>query len=69
MFNNLTLGVSHRFKGSAGNLGAMKLYHHCKSAESNFEAGETQKKEMLTAIKNETKRVENFFAELTGHKM
>ncbi len=53
--------AAHRFKGSSGNLGAMKLHHLCKRAEFHFEDNDTQKLEMLTAIKAETKRVEVFF--------
>lgn len=53
--------AAHRFKGSSGNLGAMKLHHLCKRAEMHFEDNEQQKQEMLTAIKAETKRVAVFF--------
>lgn len=54
--------AAHRFKGSSGNLGAMKLHHLCKRAESHFEDADTAKEEMLAAIIAETKRVEAFFA-------
>ena len=53
--------AAHRFKGASGNLGAMKLHHLCKRAESHFEDDESGKKEMLNAILNEMHRVENFF--------
>ena len=53
--------AAHRFKGSSGNLGAMKLHHLCKRAEARFEESETQKREMLAAIEAETKRVAVFF--------
>jgi PAS domain S-box-containing protein len=54
--------AAHRFKGSSGNLGAIKLHHLCKRAESHFTDNEMQKKEMLAAMISETKRVENFFS-------
>lgn len=54
--------AAHRFKGSSGNLGAMQLHALCKRAETHFEDSETQKQEILAAIKAETKRVEEFFA-------
>ena len=53
--------AAHRFKGSSGNLGAMKLHHLCKRAETHFEDGEPKKLEMLAAINAETLRVEQFF--------
>ncbi len=53
--------AAHRFKGSSGNLGANKLQLLCKQAEAGFENNESQKLEMLTAIKEETKRIEVFF--------
>lgn len=53
--------AAHRFKGSSGNLGAMKLYHLCSLAEKHFKDNEASKLEMLIAIKAETKRVEIFF--------
>lgn len=54
--------AAHRFKGSSGNLGAMQLHHLCKRAEIHCMDGESEKREMLAAIKAETKRVEQFFA-------
>lgn len=53
--------AAHRFKGSSGNLGAIKLHHLCKRAEVHFEDNEAKKLEMLAAIKAETSRVEEFF--------
>jgi signal transduction histidine kinase/NO-binding membrane sensor protein with MHYT domain/DNA-binding response OmpR family regulator len=53
--------AAHRFKGSSGNLGAMKLHHLCKRAETHFEDIEQKKLEMLVAIKAETVKVEKFF--------
>lgn len=53
--------AAHRFKGSSGNLGAMKLHHLCKRAETHFEDVEPKKLEMLAAIQAETRRVEIFF--------
>lgn len=53
--------ASHRFKGSSGNLGAIKLHKLCKHAESHFEDGEPEKQKMLTEIKAETRRVAEFF--------
>jgi CheY-like chemotaxis protein/HPt (histidine-containing phosphotransfer) domain-containing protein len=54
--------AAHRFKGSSGNLGANYLHHLCKRAEIHFEDSESKKLEMLSAIKLETKRVQEFFA-------
>jgi two-component system, sensor histidine kinase and response regulator len=59
--NDAWKSAAHRFKGSSGNLGAMKLHHLCKLAEIYFEGNEAQKLEMLAAIKAETKRVDVFF--------
>jgi len=53
--------AAHRFKGSSGNLGAMKLHHLCKRAETHFNDEEMKKLEMLAAIQAETLRVEIFF--------
>lgn len=53
--------AAHRFKGSSGNLGAMKLHHLCKRAEVHFEDAEVNKLEMLGSIIAETKRVETYF--------
>ena len=61
--NDVWKSAAHRFKGSSGNLGAMALHHLCKRAETHCEDNDTQKLEMLTAIKAETKRVEMFFKE------
>ena len=52
--------AAHRFKGSSGNLGAMKLHHLCKRAEMHFEDDAMQKMEMLTAIKAATTKVQVF---------
>lgn len=59
--NEAWKSAAHRFKGSAGNLGAMKLHHLCKRAELHFEDVEPKKLEMLSAIQAETIRVERFF--------
>jgi HPt (histidine-containing phosphotransfer) domain-containing protein len=59
--NDAWKSAAHRFKGSSGNLGATQLHHLCKRAEANFEHNDTQKLEMLTAIKAETMRVKVFF--------
>ena len=53
--------AAHRLKGASGNLGAMKLHHLCKRAETHFGDGEGKKLEMLAAIQAETRRVEAFF--------
>lgn len=53
--------AAHRFKGSSGNLGAMRLHHLCRRAEAHFDDEEARKLEMLAAIQRETKRVEAFF--------
>ena len=53
--------ASHRFKGSSGNLGAMKLHHLCKLAETHFDDSEQKKQEMFLAITEETRRVKIFF--------
>ena len=55
--------AAHRFKGSAGNLGANKLHQLCKRAESHFEDAPNDKQEILAAITAETNRVEAFFAQ------
>jgi len=55
--------AAHRFKGSSGNLGASKLLHHCKNAETNYEYGSIQKSEILTAIKSEMRRIESVLTE------
>ena len=59
--NDTWKSAAHRFKGSSGNLGAMKLHDLCKYAEMHFEDDESQKLEMLAAIAAETKRVGVFF--------
>ena len=59
--------AAHRFKGSSGNLGAVTLHHLCKRAEAHFEDSETEKQEMLAAIKDEKKRVEVFFEGSGSH--
>lgn len=52
--------AAHRFKGSSGNLGAMQLHQLCKHAEIHFEDAEPQKLTMLTALLQETKRVQDY---------
>lgn len=54
--------AAHRFKGSSGNLGAVKLHQLCKIAESHFEDATPTKQDMLSAMIEETKRVEQFFS-------
>jgi|GEM_PF-576069 len=56
--------AAHRLKGSAGNLGAMKLHHLCKRAEAHFEDFEPKKMEMLAAIQVEIRRIQSFFDNL-----
>lgn len=53
--------AAHRFKGSSGNLGAMKLHHLCKRAEMHATDNAGEKREMFEAIQAETRRVEQFF--------
>ncbi len=53
--------AAHRFKGSAGNLGANHLHHLCKQAEASHPANETIKGEMLADIETEVTRVAQFF--------
>jgi CheY-like chemotaxis protein/HPt (histidine-containing phosphotransfer) domain-containing protein len=53
--------AAHRFKGSSGNLGAMKLHNLCKHAEMQFGDKEADKLEMLMSIKFEMERVGEFF--------
>ncbi|MFM9891038.1 MAG: ATP-binding protein [Rickettsiales bacterium] len=54
--------AAHRFKGSAGNLGATALYQICKTAETQADGSAADKQEMLLAIMDETDRVRKFFA-------
>ena len=54
--------AAHRFKGSSGNLGANKLHHLCRRAETHYDDSEEEKREMLQAIVAETQRVQAFFA-------
>lgn len=54
--------AAHRFKGSAGNLGAMTLHEYCKQAEMHWQHTDAEKRRMLDCIDAETKRVEHFFA-------
>lgn len=63
--NDVWKSAAHRFKGSSGNLGAMKLHHLCKLAEMQFDDSETDKLEMLTCIKFEMERVGVFFEHIT----
>jgi CheY-like chemotaxis protein len=60
--NDAWKSAAHRFKGSSGNLGAMKLHNACKLAEAHSEDNVAQKKEMLCTIRAEQKRVEEFFS-------
>lgn len=52
--------AAHRFKGAAGNLGAMSFQHLCKRAETHSGDPEAKKREMLAAIQAETRRVSEF---------
>ncbi len=56
--------AAHRFKGSSGNLGAMRLYNICKKAEANYTDGEIAKVDMLSAIKQEVRNVNSFLQNL-----
>ncbi len=51
---------AHRLKGSAGNLGAMRLHELCKRAEQHHTDSRVQKIDMLIEIKSEINRVEGF---------
>lgn len=53
--------AAHRFKGSSGNLGAMPLHKLCMRAEAHFDDEESQKDNILAAIKDATKQVAQFF--------
>jgi PAS domain S-box-containing protein len=59
--NEAWKSAAHRFKGSSGNFGAMKLHHLCKRAEAHFEDDVEKKAEMLAGMKTETQRVQAFF--------
>ncbi|MDX1975925.1 MAG: ATP-binding protein [Rickettsiales bacterium] len=52
--------AAHRFKGSSGNFGAMKLHNLCKHAESHYEGEEPKKIKMLDAIKEAIIKVKEF---------
>jgi len=52
--------AAHRFKGSSGNLGAMKLHHLCARAESHATDDAEKKLEMLASIKAATDHVQRF---------
>lgn len=56
---------AHRLKGSAGNLGAMRLHELCKRAEQHYTDSRLQKIDMLIEIKSEINRVEGF---IQNHK-
>lgn len=51
---------AHRLKGSAGNLGAMRLHALCKRAEQHATDSRLAKIDMLIEIKDELNRVESF---------
>lgn len=53
--------AAHRFKGSSGNFGAKNLHFLCKRAEQHFEDSETQKIEMLSAMRQAVHEVNLFF--------
>lgn len=53
--------AAHRFKGAAGNLGAMILHHLCKRAESHFQDAPAEKQVMLEAVIAELAQVTRFF--------
>ncbi|MEZ5690284.1 MAG: ATP-binding protein [Rickettsiales bacterium] len=52
--------AAHRFKGSSGNFGAMKLHNICKRAEANSSGDRNDKIELMIEIKSEIERVKNF---------
>lgn len=54
--------AAHRLKGSSGNLGARRLHHLCKNAESHFQDDTFKKEQMLAEISSETKRIESFLS-------
>ncbi len=56
---------AHRLKGSAGNLGAMRLHELCKRAEQHYADSRIQKIDMLIEIKDEINRVEGFIQNLS----
>jgi signal transduction histidine kinase/CheY-like chemotaxis protein/HPt (histidine-containing phosphotransfer) domain-containing protein len=56
--------ATHRLKGSAGNLGAVKLYNLCKHAEKHFADSSAQKSEMLAEIVIAIQCVADFFVNL-----
>ncbi len=59
--NEVWKSAAHRFKGSAGNLGANKLHLICKKAEAHYLDNAASKQNMLKEIENEMKRVQKFF--------
>ena len=56
--------AAHCLKGSSGNLGAMKLHHLCKKAETSYSEPSSQKAQMLAEIKLETAKIQRFFETL-----
>lgn len=56
--------AAHRFKGSAGNLGAEQLYACCKRAEDGWREDAAVKEPWLADIRRETENVSAFFAAL-----
>lgn len=61
--NDAWKSAAHRLKGSSGNFGATRLYHLCQRAEANHQDSADKKVEMLSALKQETQRVDSFFLE------
>ncbi len=55
---------AHRFKGASGNLGAIRLSHLCKTAESHFTDEKSLKEKMLADIHGEYARVVKALDEL-----
>ncbi len=45
--------AAHKLKGSAANLGALKLSKICEEAENNFEASQQEKEKILEVLKND----------------
>lgn len=55
--------VAHKLKGSAANIGAVKLSSICKHAEEAFELPEENKRGLLQEIKLQLEEVRQFFYE------
>lgn len=57
---------AHRFKGSAGNMGATLLHMLCKHAENNYQDSEKDKSSLLTSMEQEISRIRLFMSQQTG---